>query len=344
MKKAVVWAITLGCAGLAFAEPVEALLVVQNHSGDAFKYPLSSVSDRLCAALSGDVFAVNEAGDVYGFQSNVKPEGEPLPASSMTGFAQSSLSKVLITASVDNFSKVSVGTPAIVQYLAMTMTLQAKSSASGACVAGMTVTKKSRKFRPEELAANADAVYSDLVQSLCAELAGELTAKSKTKKWPWPAKAVEVGFGCNIPGADVKIDGLSVGTAGVPGAAPLKVRVFPGIHNVSVSFPFMVPYSVTARLDAATVFMVVLKENDLGRAQRMQDREFDLMMDRIAKSGATKDEVDLIVAKGYRKFFSASHSRIEGMPKEICFGMPPPPPPAERETLILNNTNNNNAD
>ena len=130
-------------------------------------------------------------------------------------------------------------------------------------------------------------------------------------------KLIEVAFGCNFPGADVSIDGVSYGTAGTIGEAPLKVKVSDGLHNVKISYPYTTPFEVRAKLQEGTTFMVVLRENEEGRKIRKEDKHFDALMDRIEKSGATDDQVRLLRARGYGEYLSSSYTRIKGMPQVL---------------------------
>lgn len=302
----------------AAAEPVDAVLIVQNHASDDFQKPLSNLGDQLSQALSGDLFNVMDPNDAIGDEQNREPWGENMPLSAATHLAENLDAQALITAAVGEISVVGFGTPARAQAVRMTLTLSAKRLPKGANVASVTVTETSRKVTPDALSQNAEAIYSELVRSLVAKASSEFLAKCEGVRWrDVVLKLVEVGFGCNFPGADVSIDGVSYGTAGTIGEPPLRVKVSEGLHNLKISYPYALPYEVRARLQEGTTFIAVLHLDDDGRRIRKEDKYFDTLMDRIEKSGATDDDVRLIRANGYGKYLSSSYTRLHGMPQVL---------------------------
>lgn len=302
------------------ARPVRAVLVVQNHAGDEFSKPLSNVGSRLRAKLAGKRFAVIEPNDRVGTEQNRGPDGEPLPPSSAVNLALASEGELLLTASVDEASVDTIGTPGPRQrqFAQMTMTIAAVQLPLGESVVAETFTAKSDSVPTEMLSVRADALYNQTVQRLVDGAAAKFLAACETAD-DWAnvtvPEYVVVGFGCNLPGANVLLDGLSRGTAGGPGAPVLKVRTWRGIHHVRIESDFMRPFETEALLEDGTSFLAVLKENDEGRQRRKEDRHFDILMDRIEKAGATDDDVRILRAEGYSKYLSSSYTRIEGMPQ-----------------------------
>lgn len=303
---------------LALADPVNAVLVVQNHASGDFKMPLSNLGDEISAALSGDIFNIIDPNDAIGDNQNREPWGENLPDSSATRLAENLGARVLLTATVGEASVVGIGSPARVQAARMKLTLAAKRLPEGSNAAAVTVVDTSRKMTPESLRQNAESVFAGLVSSLAGKVAPQFLEKCRGIDWTKDAAGlVEAAFGCNFPGADVSIDGVSYGTAGTVGEAPLRVRVPDGIHNLKISCPYATPFEVRANLQEGTTFVAVLQLNEEGRKIRKDDELFDRLMDRIEKSGATDDDVRLIEAEGYAKFLSGSFSRIHGMPQVL---------------------------
>ena len=301
---------------LALAEPIDAVLVVQNHASDEFQKPLSNLGDELSAALSGDLFNVIDPNDAIGEEQNRGPWGENMPLYAATRLAENLDAQALVTAAVGETSVVGFGVTARVQAVRMRLTLSAKRLPKGANVAAVTVEEMSPKMTPDALAQNAEAIYADLVSALVGKAAAEFLAKCEKVDWKRAAiKTVEVAFGCNFPGADVSIDGVSYGTAGTIGEPPLKVAVSDGLHNLKISYPYTEPYEVRAKLQEGTTFIAVLRLNEEGRRIRKEDEYFDVLMDRIEKSGATDDTVRLLRARGYAKYLSSSYTRIRGMPQ-----------------------------
>lgn len=297
-------------------EQIDALLVVQNHASDEFQKPLSNLGDRLSERLSGERFNIIDPNDAIGEDLNRGPWGENMPLSSATRLAENLDAQALITAAVGETSVVGYGAPARVQAIRMTLTLSAKKLPKGATVASVTVTETSPKMTPEALSQNAEAVYAELVGNLVAKASEQFLSKCETVRWrDIVLRLVEVGFGCNFPGADVSIDGVSYGTAGTIGQPPLRVRVSEGLHNLKISYPYTEPFEVRAKLQEGTTFMVVLRENEEGRRIRKEDAHFDALIDRIYKSGATDDDVRILRAQGYARYLESSYTRIHGMPQ-----------------------------
>lgn len=308
--------------GLAAARPVRAVLVVQNHAGDEFSKPLSNVGSRLRAKLAGARFAVIDPNDRVGTSQNRGPAGEPLPPSSAVNLALAAEGELLLTASVDEATVDTIGTPGPRQrqFAQMTLTIAAVQLPLGQSVVAETFTAKSDSVPTDMLSVRADTLYNQTVQRLVDGAAKNfLAACEAADKWAdvTVPDYVTVGFGCNLPGANVLVDGLSRGTAGTTGEGVLKVRTWRGMHHVAVKCDYAMPFETEAMLENGTSFLTVLKENDEGRRVRKEDRHFDLLMDRIAKSGATDDDVRILKAEGYGKYLAASYTRIHGMPQVL---------------------------
>lgn len=317
MKKILLLVINL-IVSFAISEPIDAVLIVQNHASDEYQKPLSNLGDAISAELSQELFNIIDPNDVIGEQQNRGPWGENMPLSSATRLAENLEAQVLITAAVGETSIISFGSPAKANAVKMRLTLSAKRIPKGANVASVTVTEVSRTFTPSMLSQDADSIYYDLVENLVAKASKEFLAKCEKVAWKdMKIKLIEVAFGCNFPGADVSIDGVSYGTAGTIGEAPLKVKVSDGLHNVKISYPYTTPFEVRAKLQEGTTFMVVLRENEEGRKIRKEDKHFDALMDRIEKSGATDDQVRLLRARGYGEYLSSSYTRLNGMPQVL---------------------------
>lgn len=316
----IIFALSSLFPGFVAARPVRAVLVVQNHAGDEFTKPLSNIGSRLRAKLAGPRFAVIDPNDRVGTAQNRAPDGEPLPPSSAVNLALASEGELLLTASIDEASVDTIGTPGPRQrqFAQMTLTLSAIQLPLGQSVIAETFTAKSDSVPTEMLSVRADALYNQAIQRLVDGTAKKfLAACEAADAWAdvTVPDYVTVGFGCNMPGANVLLDGLSRGTAGTPGGSVLQVRTWRGIHHVRFESDYMRPFETEALLEDGTSFLAVLKENDEGRQRRKEDRHFDILMDRIEKAGATDDDVRILRAEGYSKYLSSSYTRIEGMPQ-----------------------------
>lgn len=256
----------------AGGEPLDAMLVVQNHVSDDFNKPLADIGDRVSAALAGDLLNIIDPNDAAGENLNRAPWGEDLPLSAATRLAQNLGAKLLVTASVGEASVTGIGNPLVAQYVRMTLTLSAKRVPSGANFAAVTVSEKSPNLTPEVLAQSTESVYSELVDKLVAKASTQFLAKAaKTARKASAQDELTVFFGCNVLGADVQIDGLSYGTC------PGQFSVSPGVHNVLVSYP---PYYNDFRRQSkfsedGQTFVVVLQINPAGDAQRMRALDYE---------------------------------------------------------------------
>ena len=303
-------------AGAVYGDAVKAMLVVQNHASEDFRKPLSNIGTRLSTALSGEgLFEVIDPNDVVGEYQNRGVWGEKMPLSAATRLAEHLGAQALLVASIDDVSE--VVTAGVVKQLSLTMTLQAKRIPSGASVGGEEITVLSRKYTMNEYRTNARPIYAQLTSELCKRISELFLPKMAKVKWDATTKKVMVAFGCNYPGADVSIDGTSYGTAGTVGEAPLQVPVSPGVHNLTVSYPFAHPYKVQAYFMANSTYMITLQPTEEGRRRRKDDAYFAELLDRAHKSGATDDFCRSEKAKGYAQYLSSSHTRIEGMPQVL---------------------------
>lgn len=316
MKRLFFLGVCAALAGALHGDVVKAMLVVQNHASEDFRKPLSNIGTRLSTALSGDgVFEIIDPNDAVGENQNRGVWGEKMPLSAATRLAEHLGAQALIVASVDDVSE--VATAGVVKQLSLTMTLQAKRIPSGASVGGEEITVLSRKYTMNEYRTNIRPIYSQMMSELCKRISVLFLPKMAKVKWGGETQKVMVAFGCNYPGADVSIDGLSYGTAGTVGEAPLQVPVSPGVHNLTVSYPFAHPYKVQANFMANSTYMITLQPTEEGRRRRKDDAYFAELLDRAHKSGATDDFCRSEKAKGYAQYLSSSHTRIEGMPQVL---------------------------
>ena len=247
--------------------PLDALLVVQNHVSDDFQKPLADLGDRVSAALSGDILHIIDPNDAIGVNQNRGPWGEVMPDISATRLSGNLGAEALVTASVGEASVTGIGYPPVAQMVRMTLTLSAKRLPSGAALAAVTVTEQSPNLTLDVMAQNADAVYSELLGRLVSKASAQFLAKVAEVTVPdvTPEK-VTVFFGCNVLGADVQIDGLSMGTC------PGQFSVAPGVHNVLVSYPpYYLPFARQASFETdGQTYAVVLQITPEGEQQRLR--------------------------------------------------------------------------
>lgn len=317
MKKSLLVLCTAIATLTVRAEPVKALLVVQNHAGPQYSMSLANLSTRLAAKLSGETFEVIDPNDVVGTNQNRALEGETMPLSSANRLAGELGARVLITASVDQMAVNTVGRPALAKRIMGTLTIQAKDVAYGANKAGITVSATGRNYTLAGFDANRDAAYQELVDKLCRQGAEALLEKCECVAWQPSERKIPVGFACNYPGADLSIDGLSRGTCPSIGEAPLKIMLLPGVHRLKITYPFALPYEVQATFEEESAFLVKLEVSDEGIRRSREDAYFKELLERMHKSGEVDDFCRTEQAKGYAQFMSSSHIQLHGMPKVL---------------------------
>ena len=304
---------------LSPAEPFGAALVVQNHASAEFDKPLSEIADEFLACLSeSDLFDIVLHDDVLDEDLNRDTESPEQSGMSATGLGGNLRVPFLITAAIGETSVKGFGVPAVFQTVRMKCTLSLKKVPSGTTVVSVTQSAESEELTPAELDQNGESVYSDLVAKLAKKTTKAFFAECKRKRAkivPERVGKVAIGFGCFLPGADVKVDGLSRGTAPTVGQPPLRVLLPTGIHTVEISYPDTVPFKTQALVEEESTFIVLLPPTEEGRRKKMQDRYYDLLLERIQSSGMTDDEVRRLRATGYKAYLERSYTRIRGIPQ-----------------------------
>ena len=318
-RRASIVALFIFAVHLYADDPPSALLVVQNHSAVKDAAVLTSIGDQFASALGDELFEIINPNDVIGENQNIGPWGEKMPSSSATRLAESCGADFLLSASVTDISRKDYGTPPIAGAIVVTWTVAVKRVPSGRTICSVTVPFEGRKQSTQLFAANLTNIRDETLRESVKSAAGSFLVKAKTRKLTpdKEAERVSVAFVANIAGADVRIDGISCGTAGMDFKSPLKTEVTKGVHNLEIVYPFMIPYKTMARFDGPSTFAVNLHETVEGRVLRQGDQILEAALDRVLKGGATDDDAKLIKAKGYAKCLEASSFKIEGMPERL---------------------------
>lgn len=296
----------------------KAVLVVQNHTGAAATpFALATLGDWLQTALGAGSFAVVNPHDAIGTEQNTGPWGEAMPESSAVRLAENLDAPVLLTASVTSarvreIGGVDPGVQAVLEF-----TLSAKAVPGGEGVASVTAAARSKK-ESSALAFGRKAAntWSEVAKEAAFSAAKALQEEyAKAGAVPPPAAdAVRVAFSANVPGANVRIDGVSYGTAG---PEPKAIAVSKGLHNLEIAYPGLTGFKDLVKIQEDTTFEVRLALTPAGEAARRKDALFAATMDRMEKSGATDDLVRELVAKGYGQYLATSHTQIQGMPQSL---------------------------
>lgn len=296
----------------------KAVLIVQNHTGEAeTPFALSTLGDWLQTALGAGAFAVVNPHDAIGTEQNVGPWGEKMPESSAVRLAENLEAPVLLTASVTSARVREIGGTDPGVQAVLEFTLSAKSVPGGEGVAAVTAEGRSVK----ESSALAFVRKAANTWSEVAKEAAFSAAKALQEEYakaggaaPVAAETVRVAFSANVPGANVRIDGVSYGTAG-PEARTFAVTK--GLHNLEVAYPGLEGFKDLVKIQDETTFEIRLALTAAGEAARKKDALFAATMERMEKSGATDDLVRELVARGYGQYLATSHTQIEGMPQSI---------------------------
>ena len=148
----------------AVAEPIKALLVVQNHSTITNVAVLTAVGDQFATALGDERFEIINPNDVVGVTQNTGPWGEKMPTSSAVRLAETCGADVLLTLGVDDFSRRTFGSPPIAAALTLTWTVALKRIPGGENVCSVTVPYTGRKHAFSIMAENASSIGDELVR------------------------------------------------------------------------------------------------------------------------------------------------------------------------------------
>ena len=296
----------------------KAVLVVQNHTGASeTPFALSTLGDWLQTALGAGSFAVVNPHDAIGTEQNTGSGGEKMPESSAVRLAENLDAPVLLTASVTSARVREIGGTDPGVQAVLEFTLSAKAVPGGEGVASVTAAARSKKeSSPLAFDRKAENTWAEVAKEAAFSAAKALQAEyAKAGAVPPPgAEKVRVAFSANVPGANVRIDGVSYGTAG-PEARAFSVSK--GLHNLEVAYPGLVGFKDLVKIQEETSFDIHLALTAEGEVARRKDALFAATLDRLEKSGATDDLVRELVARGYANLLTTSYTRIEGMPRSL---------------------------
>lgn len=299
------------------AERIRALLVVQNHGGSTETgLSLQQLGDWLTVAFGAGAIAVVNPHDAIGTTQNVGIWGEKMPEASAVELAGKLDTALLLTASITDvrMDRISGTDPGVQAVLDLTLSAK-ETSRGGATLASVNVTERGKK-RSGEIAFRENAAndWSGVAKEAAFTAAPALEKALAGLKPAAGAGDVRAFFAANVPGANVRIDGVSYGTVETN---TLAIAVPPGLHNLEIAYPGLVPFKDLAMIREGSSFVTILGMTDASAAAARQDAYFAALLDRIEKSGLTDDLVRETVAKGYAQYLSASHAKIEGMPQTL---------------------------
>ncbi len=322
-KSAMCFAVALA-ASVVLAAPRRVALVVQNHTSDMPNLPMAAFADTLTARLSGKTLRVVNPHNVIGVNQNRTAAGETMPEASAQEIGRMLNADGVVTASIQEFTSEDIGVPAVAHSLKVRLALNLADAATGDTICGVDGVEFSKNNTAEKVKSDTATLYEELMHAAAAKAADKLLAKVTLVDWPLEiAEQVHVNFTCNRQGAVVKIDGVAMGTA------PGMVTVAKGNHNISVEYPFCVPFTMKAFCTDGQMYNVVLPLDATGRERFKSEVLFSETIDRIRKTGETDDYVRKTLADGTSQFWKNSGVKIDkGEVKDMKLN-----PPGGSETV-----------
>lgn len=159
-------------------------------------------------------------------------------------------------------------------------------------------------------------IFPSILQTASSDL--QLAATHLASQAKAIAK-VNVNFSCNVAGANLSIDGMSMGTLA---ETAVTLAVAQGPHTIEVTSPIAVPYSQHAVFAEGQTFAIVLTPTQDFINQWKDFETFNLTLERIRAAGATDDFARKVVAEGTSEMLSNSHFRWEGAPTKKLYVTP----------------------
>ncbi|MFA6816422.1 MAG: PEGA domain-containing protein [Lentisphaeria bacterium] len=290
-------------------EPIRAMIIVQNHLSNEYAKQLRGLEDILITELSNqNILAVNPY-QITGNNANQVPRAENLPESSVQGLAQTLRTPYIITTTLNRINRYTTGiAPKQFQKYSLQLSLNI-ATADGASFAGKNTTIESSYLTPQQIQQNSTAILNDLLDSAATQSANWLALKlEKYDNIPKSTmQYITVSFTCNIPGTDIEIDGVAVGTT------PIKdYKIMEGVHHLRASYPYCIPYERIANMSNNAQFNLVLEMSTTGIARWKDIELFKTTIQRIKDSGATDDAVRRLVAEGQSTYLKNSHFQWNG--------------------------------
>ena len=281
--------------------PRRVVLVVQNHTSDAPSFPMAAVADSFAAALSTGNLRVANPYNAIGVNQNRAATGEAMPETSALNLARMLGADGVVTASILEFTGEDIGVPAIAHALKVRLAVNLADAATGETICGVQDVATGRNVTKEKLKADTATEYEGLLHEAVARCSSEVLAKYEKCNWkPAGFKTVEVEFVCNIEGADVSIDGVSIG------AAPIRARVAGGVRTVKVEYPFCEPFERKALLSDGQKYNATLKLDAVGRECFRDERLFNEKIADMRKNRETKAYMERILAEAKAEYIRKS--------------------------------------
>lgn len=269
-------------------------LIVQNHCPGELALPMEAFADVVAAHLSEQGLRVINAHNAIGTKQNALPYGEIMPESSAKELARMIGADGFVTASVLAFSGETIGLPEPVAYrIKAKIAISLADTATGAIVCGVVEPNCGKNVTVEQGKADGDLLFEEVLMAAAEKCTKKFLKKYESVEWKVErGNYVDVKFEGNMKGALIKVDGVAVGTI------PANGKVSEGVHNLSVEYPFCIPYSTMASFSSGQTFDAELQLNAEGIVRYKDMENFKEELDRRYKSGETEDYVRRKMADG----------------------------------------------
>lgn len=163
--------------------PYKVALIVQNYADNGARIPISALTDALTAKISGPVFQVINPYNVFGINQNRTVLGEKTPAVSATGLAKKLNADGLITATIEEFSVIKIGRPALLNEYSVRVAFNLADAQTGAAICGEMIKVKSPKYTNHQVSLNRDEYLGELLYSAAEKCAEYLKNNPNVKAW-----------------------------------------------------------------------------------------------------------------------------------------------------------------
>ncbi len=320
MKRRIVFLFAASLAASAvLAEPRSVALIVQNHCSGGVEPPLSQFADRLASKLTTPELSLDIPANSIGVSQNAKPAGEKMPPASAKALAQSLGKEGVLIASVQRCTAMTLSDPAITAHrISVSMTLTLYDAVTGGSICSVSLDNLGKTLDDADAKTNTSLLYEEALREAADKVSQEFLKEFGRANWsPASVKKVRVFFGCNVLGADVKIDGQSYGTC------PMELDVTVGSHNLKVSYPpYYFDFESLAKFEAdGQTYKVVLQVNELGEEQRNRALEYETKLVELNKSQLELEKIKADNSVEYEKkklSLEREKKSIEAERKERC--------------------------
>ncbi len=284
---------------LAFAEtgtnevkggekPLKAALFIQNRSGNEFREQVDVLNDQLSVRLTEKGFSIIERDLVASKFSQQRNPGSSFNEASALRIAQMMGADYVVIATLNSYGEEmrtfeGKNTPYATDNHAvicnLRIALKVLEGAKGGTIYGDTVTMSERMVSGQNLTKNDRDVIPRLIETgakKIAEIISDKIGKMREAKSD-SSQLVDFTINCNLEGANVEIDGVSVGMT------PNQFTAAPGIHQIRVSKEYTNPWERTVNVIPDLKLNVTLALSDEGIRRYANMEQFQAELERMKR-------------------------------------------------------------